>query len=89
MIEHIVHFFKAEFSYTWHLNLPFRIVKGDEIHYELLINRGELQYDKELSDEFIFNSYFRNHKIDSGDTLVVIGYKENLDKFDKYVRSRY
>ena len=45
--------------------------------------------DKELSDEFIFNSYFRNHKIDSGDTLVVIGYKENLDKFDKYVRSRY
>lgn len=52
MIEHIVHFFKAEFSYTWHLNLPFRIVKGGEIHYELLINRGELQYDKELSDEF-------------------------------------
>lgn len=52
MIEHIVHFFKAEFSYIWHLNLPFRIVKGDEIHYELLINRGELQYDKELSNEF-------------------------------------
>ena len=52
MIEHIVHFFKAEFTYTWHLNLPFRIIKGDEIHYELLINKGKLQYDKELSDEF-------------------------------------
>ena len=45
--------------------------------------------NKELSDEFIFNSYFKNHKIDSGYTLVAIGYKENLDRFDKYMRSGY
>lgn len=42
--------------------------------------------DKELSDDFIFNSYFKEHKIDAGDTLVAIGYKENLDKFNKYIR---
>ena len=42
--------------------------------------------DKELSDDFILNLYFENHKIDVGDTLVAIGYKENLDKFNKYIR---
>ena len=42
--------------------------------------------DKELSDDFIFNSYYKEHKIDAGDTLVASGYKENLDKFNKYIR---
>jgi voltage-gated potassium channel len=41
--------------------------------------------DKELSDDFILNSYFKEHKIDVGDTLVAIGYRENLDKFNKYI----
>jgi voltage-gated potassium channel len=44
--------------------------------------------DRELSDNFIFNSYFKEHKIDGGDTLVAIGYKENLDKFNKYIREK-
>jgi len=43
--------------------------------------------DKELSDDFILNLYFENHKIDVGDTLVAIGYRENLDKFNKYIRN--
>ena len=42
--------------------------------------------DKEISDDFIFNSYLKEHKIDVGDTLVAIGYKENLDKFNKYIK---
>ena len=42
--------------------------------------------DKELNDNFIFNSHSKNHKIDAGDTLVAIGYKENLDIFNKYIR---
>ena len=79
MIEHIVHFFKAEFTYTWHLNLPFRIIKGDEIHYELLINKGKLQYDKELSDEFFelkFDEFLfvEDLQIDhNGDIVVWLG----------------
>ena len=42
--------------------------------------------DKELGDDFILNSYFTEHKIDIGDTLVAIGYKKNLDNFNKYIR---
>ena len=42
--------------------------------------------DREISEEFIFNSHFKEHKIDIGDTLVAIGYKENLDKFNRYVK---
>jgi voltage-gated potassium channel len=42
--------------------------------------------DKEISDNFIFNTHFKNHKIDVGDTLVAIGHKENLDKFNKYIK---
>lgn len=42
--------------------------------------------DKELGDDFILNSHFIEHKIDIGDTLVAIGYRENLDKFNKYIR---
>jgi len=43
--------------------------------------------DNELSKDFIFNSYSKNHKIDADDTLVAIGYKENLDKFNNYIRT--
>jgi len=41
--------------------------------------------DKELGENFIFNSNSRNHKLDVGDTLVAIGYKENLIKFGQYI----
>lgn len=42
--------------------------------------------DKELGEEFIFNSHSKDHKIDVGDTLVAIGYKENLLKFGEYIK---
>ena len=37
--------------------------------------------DKEISDEFIFFSTGMNHKIDAGDTLVVLGHFQDLQKF--------
>jgi voltage-gated potassium channel len=37
--------------------------------------------DKELSDKFIFFSTGINHKIDAGDTLVVLGHEHNLKRF--------
>ena len=42
--------------------------------------------NREISEEFVFNSHFKEHKIDIGDTLVAIGYKENLDIFNRYVK---
>jgi voltage-gated potassium channel len=39
--------------------------------------------DKELSDKFIFFSTGINHKIDAGDTLVVLGKFHHLKKFRK------
>jgi len=39
--------------------------------------------DKELSDKFIFFSTGINHKIDAGDTLVVLGKFHHLRKFRK------
>ncbi|MEA3289489.1 MAG: NAD-binding protein [Campylobacterota bacterium] len=39
--------------------------------------------DKEISDKFIFHSSGQNHKIDHGDTLVVLGYSNDLRKFKK------
>lgn len=42
--------------------------------------------DKEIGEEFIFNSHNKDHKIDIGDTLVAIGYKENLVKFGEYIK---
>jgi voltage-gated potassium channel len=41
--------------------------------------------DKELGKNFIFNSNSKNHKLDDGDTLVAIGYRENLINFGKYI----
>lgn len=41
--------------------------------------------DKELSDKFIFFSTGINHKIDQGDTLVVLGHASDLKKFKNIV----
>ncbi|MEA3352502.1 MAG: NAD-binding protein [Campylobacterota bacterium] len=41
--------------------------------------------DKEISDKFIFHSSGQNHKIDQGDTLVVLGYSHDLKEFKKIV----
>jgi voltage-gated potassium channel len=43
--------------------------------------------DKELSDKFIFFSTGINHKIDEGDTLVVLGHKKDLEQFQEFVHS--
>lgn len=37
--------------------------------------------DKQISKKFIFNINLYNHKIDVGDVLVVIGNKENIERF--------
>lgn len=42
--------------------------------------------DKELTDKIVFNYNFERHKIDVGDTLVVIGHNDNLDKFNEYIK---
>jgi voltage-gated potassium channel len=39
--------------------------------------------DKELGDKFIFYSSGINHKIDAGDTLVLLGLSNNLEDFRK------
>ena len=41
--------------------------------------------DKELSDKFIFFSTGINHKIDAGDTLVILGHFQDLRKFKRMV----
>lgn len=42
--------------------------------------------DKEQGEEFIFNSHSKDYKIDIGDTLVAIGYKDSLVKFGEYIK---
>jgi len=44
--------------------------------------------DKELGEDFIFNSSGINHKIDVGDTLVVMGYSDDLKEFKKLIEGR-
>lgn len=41
--------------------------------------------DVELSNRFIFVTTGINHKLDSGDTLVCIGEKENLENFESVI----
>jgi len=41
--------------------------------------------DKEISDKFIFFSTGINHKIDEGDTLVLLGYHSDLENFKKII----
>lgn len=43
--------------------------------------------DKEIGDKFIFYSSGIRHKIDVGDTLVLLGYSHNLKKFEKLLNS--
>lgn len=41
--------------------------------------------DKELSDKFIFFSTGINHKVDAGDTIVMLGYDHDLREFKKLI----
>ncbi|WP_419770450.1 MAG: potassium channel family protein [Candidatus Marinarcus sp.] len=41
--------------------------------------------DREIGENFIFNASGINHKIDEGDTLVVMGYREDLNQFKKVI----
>ena len=43
--------------------------------------------DKEIGDKFIFFSTGINHKIDEGDTLVVLGHSEKLKRFKKEIHN--
>jgi voltage-gated potassium channel len=43
--------------------------------------------NSKLNNSFIFNSYLKDHEINIGDTLVAIGYKENLDKFNRFIKA--
>lgn len=42
--------------------------------------------DKELGDKFVFYSTGINHKIDAGDTLVILGKSKNLQKFKEILK---
>ena len=53
MIDHILHYYGNGFFYTWTMQLPFRLNQGDQIHNELLDNKGDLQYEKEETNEWI------------------------------------
>ncbi len=75
-----------EFSIMEGSNLDGKYLKDFDFSKEFNIIIIGLT-DKELSKDFIFNSHYKNHKMDVGDTLVAIGYKENLDKFNKFIRS--
>ena len=46
-----------------------------------------LFYFQDIRDKNGLEEIFQNHKIDADDTLVAIGYKENLDKFNNYIRT--
>jgi voltage-gated potassium channel len=41
--------------------------------------------DKELSHEFIFSSRGINHKLDTGDILVVLGKDERIESFERFL----
>ena len=42
--------------------------------------------DTEITHNFIFASQGINHKIDAGDTLVVMGEKDNIEKFKEFIK---
>lgn len=60
MVNHIIYFDQKGLFYTWHLKLPYRLYLGDLVHYELLENRGELQYDRVIDDKFheLYDEHF-------------------------------
>ncbi|NCD11653.1 MAG: TrkA family potassium uptake protein [Epsilonproteobacteria bacterium] len=51
-------------------------------HYNLLLVGI---HDKELQKQFIFITEGHNHKLDAGDILVVIGEKEEIERYKKEV----
>jgi voltage-gated potassium channel len=54
-----------------------------QIHQKNIIILG-IQ-DKEISDKFIFFSTGINHKIDAGDTIVMLGFDHDLREFKKLI----
>jgi len=43
--------------------------------------------DKEIQDKFIFYSSGINHKVDKGDTIVLLGHKKDLNNFTKLLNN--
>ncbi|QSZ42105.1 potassium transporter TrkA [Sulfurimonas aquatica] len=43
---------------------------------------------EDMKSEFIYSSKAKNHILTSGDTLVVVGYKNDIQEFRKYIRNR-
>lgn len=58
MIDHILRFDQKGLFYTWNLQLPYRLVIGDLVHYDLLENRGKLQHDKVIDKKFYDLEYY-------------------------------
>ncbi len=44
--------------------------------------------DLELGNQFIFVTAGIDHKLDSGDTIVCIGYNEDLDRFERLIKEK-
>lgn len=42
--------------------------------------------DRRLSEQFLFITSGLEHRFDSGDTIVCIGYNEDLEKFEAYIK---
>jgi len=53
MIKHLVNYFNEGLYLSWEIKLPFRLIKGDCIHDELLDNQGKLLYPEKIPDEWI------------------------------------
>lgn len=74
------------------LSLPYKkhsIFDGVYLNDLKLVNKNNIIIlgiqDKEISDKFIFFSTGINHKIDAGDTIVMLGYDKDLREFKKLV----
>lgn len=64
MIDHIIFFWEIEYpshDYTWHLKLPYRLVLGDFLNVNLLLEKGELQYNKVIDDDFFRLLDYEDH----------------------------
>ncbi len=60
-------------------------LKDIEIHKEFNVLILGLM-DKELGDNFVFNTKGINHKIDEGDILVVLGKNSDLERFSNHIK---
>ncbi len=45
--------------------------------------------DRRLSNQFLFVTSGLEHRLDRGDMMVCIGYNDDLDRFEKYVKTTY